>query len=619
MLKQKSIQPLTGRWRSLQQHPKRLWLLSIGWLLLISSIAFLWNLGSIGLVDKTEPMFVEAARQMVLTGDWITPYWNGETRFDKPPLVYWLMAIAFKIFGINEGAARLPSALAAIALVVLGFYTLRYFGFPNPSDQGVKDKSNLQQRQLWASAWIGSAIIAFNPAWIAWGRTGVSDMLLAACMSLALLSFFLGYAQPEKAQQKAGMFSVQQQWYLGFYVFAALAVLAKGPVGIVLPVMIIAAFLLYVGKWREVLREMRILRGSAIFLAIAVPWFVLVTLANGQAYIDNFFGYHNLQRFTSVVSHHPGPWYYYIPVILVGLIPWSIYLPAAIARLRFWRRDRWQSAPRSHHLGIFALFWLAVIVVFFSISVTKLPSYVLPSMPASAILVTLWWTNELGKTQRSSRHFWVFLISAIINVAILAALAIASFYSPKIIGYDPTMPEWRQVLQASGVPIRSAIIWALAALAAVWLLGRQRTWRWLWIPNLVSFMAFISLAALPAAQLMDSQRQLPLRQLAERVRQVRQPQEELLMLGFLRPSLVFYTQQTVQFFYDTEPAIDYLKDEGDANGKPPTLLILSQPKYIAKLGLQPQDYQLLDQRGAYQLIRVTRQTLVGSRESGVRN
>ncbi|MFM7439447.1 MAG: ArnT family glycosyltransferase, partial [Snowella sp.] len=109
----------------------------------------------IGLVDKTEPMFVEASRQMVVTGDWITPYWNDETRFDKPPLTYWLSGIAFQIFGINEGGARFPAALLATASVVLGFYTLRRFGY-FPSTSAISDK------QLWLTAWIGAGILDFR-------------------------------------------------------------------------------------------------------------------------------------------------------------------------------------------------------------------------------------------------------------------------------------------------------------------------------------------------------------------------------------------------------------------------------------------------------------------------
>ena len=124
---------VTNWWKSWEKYPTRIWLLSILGLVSISLLAFLWHLGSIGLVDETEPLFAEAARQMTVTGDWITPYFNGETRFDKPPLIYWLMAIGYKLIGVNEWAVRLPSALAAIALTGLSFYTLRYFGISRPA------------------------------------------------------------------------------------------------------------------------------------------------------------------------------------------------------------------------------------------------------------------------------------------------------------------------------------------------------------------------------------------------------------------------------------------------------------------------------------------------------
>lgn len=112
--------------RNITQRPVIAWTLAIGWLLLIGWLAFFWNLGNIGLIDETEPLFVEAARQMTVTGDWITPYFNGATRFDKPPLIYWLMAIAYESFGVNEWAARLPSALAG--LVITGFASMPSVG-----------------------------------------------------------------------------------------------------------------------------------------------------------------------------------------------------------------------------------------------------------------------------------------------------------------------------------------------------------------------------------------------------------------------------------------------------------------------------------------------------------
>ncbi len=128
------VKAIASWWQSWHKYPRSCWLFSWVWLLVVSWFAFLWHLGSTGLVDETEPLFAEAARQMTVTGDWITPYYNGETRFDKPPLIYWLIAIAYKLIGVNEWAVRLPSAIAAIALVVFGFYTLRYFGFATPGN-----------------------------------------------------------------------------------------------------------------------------------------------------------------------------------------------------------------------------------------------------------------------------------------------------------------------------------------------------------------------------------------------------------------------------------------------------------------------------------------------------
>ena len=136
-------------WQSFDKNPRQCWLISILWLVLISWIAFFWNLGVLGVMDKTEALFVEVAHQVYLTDDWITPRWNWQTFFDYPIWGYWMVALSFKLFGVSEWAARLPVALAAIALVVLSFYTLRYFGLNGHEDQ-------LEVRQRWIRAWIGT-------------------------------------------------------------------------------------------------------------------------------------------------------------------------------------------------------------------------------------------------------------------------------------------------------------------------------------------------------------------------------------------------------------------------------------------------------------------------------
>ncbi len=589
-----------------KKDPKALWIFSGLWLFVISFIAFIANLGSIGLMDKTEPMFVEAARQMVITGDWVTPYWNGETRFDKPPLTYWLVGLSFRLFGMNEWGARIPSALAAIAVVLLGFYTLKNFGFSRAKE------TTKTPTKLWFSAWIGAGIIALNPFWIAWGRTGVSDMFLSSGIGLALLSFFLGYGYSETSSNFYFGLSISRWWYIGYWVFMALGVLAKGPVALVLPGLTVIVFLLYVGRFIEVVKETPWVLGISSFLIISVPWFVLVTLEHGQEYINTFFGLHNVQRFTSVVSRHPGAWYYYLPVIMVGLLPWSIYLPLAIAKLRFWQRQKWVNSARSTHLGIFCLAWFLVVLIFFSSSVTKLAGYVLPLMPAAAIMIALFWSEQVETKSEESSGIWSFwfLLSGIANVGILTGLAVASFASPHLIGEDSMMPQFKELLQASNLGIKAGIIWSSAAFSCLLFLLFRHYRRWLWVANLLGFLAFFSWVGLPVAKIVDNQRQLPLRELSTIVKSERQPEERLAFLGFMRPTLVFYTQEVVdsvtQADIDNGPALDYFQQIDS----PDTVLIISEQKYLNKLGLDRSDYTLIQQEGVYKLLRVSKEIVI---------
>ncbi|CAD0229310.1 Glycosyl transferase family 39 [Planktothrix agardhii] len=582
---------------SWENHPKLTWGVSIVGLFLLSAIAFLSHLGDISLIDKTEPMFVEAARQMHLTGDWITPYWNGETRFDKPPLIYWLIVIAFKTVGVNEWGARLPSAITAILSTFLVFYTLRYFGglisLETESARTCSPFNSTRLRgDIGGGAWWGMAMMTLNPAWIAWGRAGVSDMLLASSITISLLAFFLGYAQPKTRQQKG--------WYFIFYSFAALAVLAKGPIGIVLPILIIGGFLIYTKQWQKVIWEMQLIKGSLVFLIIAVPWFILVTMANGQAYLNTFFGHHNFARFTSVVSNHPGPWFYYFPVILVALLPWSVYLPVAIYQVKFWQIQDWRSQDRSQHLGLFALFWLVIIFVFFSLSATKLPSYILPSIPAGVILISLWGNQQNNIESDQNKISLPFLITGLVNILVLLILAIASFISPQLVGDDT--PNFSQLLESSHLTTVSGIIWLIASGITLYCLIKPQWRRAVWAGNALGFFAFMGLVALPVGQLLDTQRNLPLRQLSTTVRQVHQPNEPLLVIGVFRPSLVYYTQQNIEFMtYDIQQRLLKLFP---VNTPVDTVLIITRPKDIAKLGLQYSDYQLLQDQGDYQLIRI---------------
>lgn len=573
--------------QNLEKRPNLAWTLAILWLLFVGWVAFFWHLGSTSLIDETEPLFAEAARQMTVTGDWVTPFFNGATRFDKPPLVYWSMAIFYQTIGVNEWAVRLPSALAAMSLVCLGFYTMWSFGLHT---NAARDRS---LQGYWWSAAIGAALIALNPETIAWARIGVSDMLLSGCIGSALLCFFIGYA---RSPQPATQF----RWYLAFYILIAAAILTKGPVGIVLPGLIIIAFLFYVGKLKEVWAEMRPLLGSLLICAIALPWFVLVTWRNGDAYINSFFGYHNVERFTGVVNNHSAPWYFYFLVVLLGFAPWSIYLPVAIAQTKFWQRSIWRHQERSSQLSLFALFWFLGIFGFFTIAVTKLPSYVLPLMPAAAMLVTLAWNQSSVKFPK------FFQVSRWLNVGFVLSLAIGFFLLPNLIGIDPAIPNLQQLVQQSGLPVVGGAIWAIAAVGgAVLLLRRQG--RWLLVANLFAFIAFVMFVMMPAAFLMDGARQVPLKQLSAIAATTHQPNEELVMIGFKKPSVVFYSHLPVTYIKQTDAGLDYVKKILNTKSSPVSAMVLTQPQKLTGLKLPPSSQSVtLGKIGGYQLIRVSK-------------
>ncbi len=595
-------------WQSPEKYSHIYWIFSFIWILLISSTAFLWHLGSTGLVDETEPLFAEAARQMTVTDNWITPYFNEETRFDKPPLVYWLMAMFYQVIGVNEWAVRLPSAISAIALIILGFYTLRYFGFTNNISK------QINQKQLWISAWIGSALMGLNLQTIIWGRTGVSDMLLSGCMGSGLFCFFWGYVS-EDNQDKLSLNNIKStipeqlklpnKWYLSFYILTALAVLTKGPVGIVLPGFIILCFLVYVNQFWSVVREIKIFWGLIIFFLITTPWYVLVIIENGRLFIDSFFGYHNFERFTDVVNGHEAPWYFYFIVVLVLFSPWSVYLPLSIIRSNLWKYGFWQKQPRKYHLKIFALWWFIVIFSFFSISVTKLPSYVLPLIPAAAILVALLWSDFITKDRyKKNRLDQGILISIICNLLLALLLAVAFFISPNFIGNDPAIPKLSNVVATTGLTIKGSIVWGLIAIAIAFCLLKIGNWRWVILTNIIGFLIFINSVLIPTSFFVDANRQLPLREIAQDILKFHQPEEPIIMVGFKKPSLVFYSHKPIFFFKKNYRYQEYW-DKNQDDIKSETSLIIGRGKELRKIAkLKPEEQQQLSQHSVYKLVRI---------------
>lgn len=576
--------------------PRSSWRLgaTIVWLAFLGVTVFLWQLGDIGLVDETEPKFAEAARVMVETGDWLTPYFNDATRFDKPPLIYWLMAIGYSLLGFNEWAVRLPSALSAIALLGFCCYVLQRY-------------CSLR------AGWLGAAVLALNLQMAIWGRIGVSDMLLNACMGGTLLCFFCGYAKPGQPLHPHSKWHwwPQNPWYWGAYICSALAILTKGPVGLVLPGLIILIFIFYTGQWQSVLGELGLTGGFLLLGALSLPWFVAIVYEHGSSYIQDFFGLHNVERFTSVVNRHGAPWYFYFGVVLVGFAPWSVYLPFAISRQQIWRRRWLARQPRHTHLGLFASCWFAVIFLFFTIAATKLPSYTLPLLPAAALLIPLALELEPMTGDKDSKptatntvaNSLGLHISAWLNVAIALTLAIVLWFGSSWIGYDPADPNLGDRLASSGLPQRASLIWLLATIgtATITLWRPDRWQRWLLAPSLAAFLAFAWFFISPTLMLLDNARQLHLRQLAAIGSETIRPNEKIVMIGLEKPSIVYYSRQPAIFFGTGDAGLNFFQTDPSVR---PSALFLSNANKLDRILEVASDSEPIAQRGPYKLIRI---------------
>jgi len=309
------MQPVIHRLQAwLDQDSRRATAPALLALLGLCGLAYFNGLGGLGLMDKTEGLFVEVPRQMLLSGDWVTPRWNGEIFFDYPVWGYWMVGLSFRLFGISEWAARLPAAFAASGTVLALFAVVLL----------IAPAAERPSRRI-GRATLCATLLTLSPGWVGWGRSSVTDMFLASGISLALLGFVLAWCAADRPV-------LRRLGHVALALFCGIAVLAKGPVGLLLPGLVIIGFLLLK---RELLPEVRRTPWPALlalFFGVVLPWYVAATAANGNTFLGRFLGFSNLERFTSVLYSHPGPPWFYLPWVVVLLLPWSLFLPVAVSR-----------------------------------------------------------------------------------------------------------------------------------------------------------------------------------------------------------------------------------------------------------------------------------------------
>lgn len=339
--------------------------------ILLLVLFFSLFLGSRPLSVPDEGRYVEIPREMAVTGDWLTPRLNGVKYFEKPPLVYWIEAALIKLFGLSEWSVRLGPALFALLGCLLVWYAgTRLFG---------------------PLAGILSAfVLATSTLYYALSRLITLDMPVTVWLSAALLSFLLATRERPGTRRRMLMY--------GLYAFGACAVLTKGLIGIVFPAMIIGSWLLVTGQW-QVLRSMYLPTGLALFLAIAAPWHALVQEANPEFFRFYFIREH-FQRYLTNVHHHYKPFWYFVPLLIGGMLPWSAFLVQAV---RHGLPGSWQERG-SRKETLFLLLWAALIFLFFSASSSKLIPYLLPMLPPLALLIGNYLSTVVsGETKRGTR------------------------------------------------------------------------------------------------------------------------------------------------------------------------------------------------------------------------
>ena len=393
----------------------------------------LLGLGSTGLVDETPPLFATAGRAMSQSGDWLTPKVNGILRFDKPPFYYWLMAIFYSIPAneiwdeLGSLSARIPSALSTLFLMIMIADTI----FCSTENSKDKIKPSL----------IASLSFLLSPLIIIWSRTAVSDSLLCATLGACLLSFW------RRISSNDDQICITPWFYL------AIAVLTKGPFVLLIVCMTLLTFLLTHKNWKKLFLKLNPIKGIFVTIFISSPWYLIQLFSNGKVFWDSFFGYHNLQRYTSVVNNHAEPWWFYLYMLILASLPFSIFLIHGIVEtfkeliIKIENRSE-----TTNNLYIFSLCWLISILLFFTISATKLPSYWIPAIPAASILISRS-AQILSLNKRNISFIWLF------TTLILFGFSIAFYFSDSwlVLINDPEMPDLVNQIKNSGLILKAKI------------------------------------------------------------------------------------------------------------------------------------------------------------------
>ncbi|WP_459555492.1 ArnT family glycosyltransferase [Lacunimicrobium album] len=601
------------------------------WIGLFAGLLIFFNLGTAKLFDEDEPKNAECGREMFERGDWIVPTFNYELRTDKPIMIYWLMLCSFNVFGVSEFAARLPSALMALGTMCSIYVIARHlFDRTTGLVAACALGSCLMYVTIARASTPDSTLIFFIvlslAMYVVWSLpkslNGLSESEggpavhgWVAQQQDASPSAINSTSNPHSPLQWPAKYLPRQNWqYLAMYAVMGCAVLSKGPVGFLLPCTIIGLTLLWLGylertqtspstvktsllkstqnyliallsvfspiAFGKAVLSMRVWWLVLSLAVVALPWYVAVGIATDGAWLEGFLGGHNVGRFLKPMEQHSGPFFYYIPVVLMGFFPWSAFLPLAMVEgameIRNWKLE----IGRSKNLVgyVFLLSWVLVYICFFSVAQTKLPNYVLPCYPALAVLTSallVRWTR--GEMVLSAKYIswgaytWIAAgIGLMVGLTVAGGVILQGTYWLGLLGLVPLAGGlillWQERQPAYLSDLKLGRLPAVIATAGLFVL------------------AAINLAADPISQQQDGPHYGELSQ------QLAGESRELGTFEFFSPNLVFYGEKQVARIKDVDHLTRFLSEN------PGGMVLTRSDKYELYKNDLPPDIIIADRR-----------------------
>ena len=473
---------------------ERLWL---ALLLLGTALLAFWSLGSLPLVDVDEPVYGQVGKEMARANvsGWLTPHYGGQPWFDKPPLFYWLTALSMRLFGVSEFAARFPSALLAVALVAVT-YALARRAYPQTP-----------RAALWAGFVLATSVQFFLLA-----RAAVTDMTLALTLILALLALY-AWTQTDRGR-----------WIVLAGVMTGLAALTKGPVALILIGVQTIAFLCLTRQAKRLLSP-ALWGGFALCLVVGLPWFLGMIHLHGKLFIDGFLEANNVTRYLQAEHKETSPFWFFLPVLIGGIFPWSLALPGALILAWGQGREAW-SARVADNPALFLGLWIVLVFAFFSASQSKLITYIFPLYPAVAVLVGRWMWKRPETLAR-------FVGLKMYDVVLWLTLGILL---------------WKYGTRF-GVAFTTLLLWSIVLAVTLCYMKLRRTQEDVWLaPGIATALFLTILWCSPTWQVREAD--VSERKMAAAAARTTPPDGVIHALGFKHPSLRYYSAHPVVYSDD---------------------------------------------------------------------